>query len=183
MATCDFEIKTIVTLTKKRRRGDHGHLDHNQNTAEVQAAAWRSRTVVVTTRCVSCGGNSETQNGRVRGAPTKFESTRAIQQGLRGVNEVREHCQRESKTFARWKSLCRARTYTMVVGLRALTAWEESDITAKAMAFCQGQRRRQTRRTGLSVRPGMLGKHAACLERHRDLSTMSAAIRHCSAKV
>jgi hypothetical protein len=72
VATCDFEIKTIVTLTGSDDAAITDILI-NKEYCEIQATLG-SQTVVVTTRCVSFSGNSEAQNGKFEGS-YKFESS------------------------------------------------------------------------------------------------------------
>ena len=105
-----------------------------KNTATSKARS--SRPVVVTCRRVNFGGNSEAAKRQVRRGSFKFEN-RAIQQGP-GVNEVRA-LSKGIKDVRPVEITLPGADVPMVVGLRALTAWEESDITAKAMAFAKAK--------------------------------------------
>ena len=72
VATCDFEVKTIVTLTGSDDAAITDILI-NKEYCEIEAMLG-SQSLVVTTRCVSFSGNSEAQSGKFEGT-YKFESS------------------------------------------------------------------------------------------------------------
>ena len=76
IADCDFEIKTIITLTGN---DDEAIVDIilGKESCEIQAT-FGGRVFVVTCRCISMSGSSEAESGKFEGT-YKFESSGNIQ--------------------------------------------------------------------------------------------------------
>ena len=72
IAFCDFEVKTIVTITGSDDAAMIGIII-NKEYCEIEATVG-GQSAVVTCRCVSFSGSSEAANGKFEGS-YKFESS------------------------------------------------------------------------------------------------------------